>query len=218
MFLVNSVTTKQTWSSANYIQLFVSETLAATLKQCLAVLGQQGGTIEPTNFLVTEFGDVEYAFDKRNVFLSQMDLETELANCIQDNLLICMEGFPEIQQLNLDMSAGNPIAAPVLSTSDTSIALELPVEIKTKDGRQVFSEFATNVPVRLGTLHNVTATVSQDRAIYELSSDFDLTYLGNLDIDSNIYQFGNAQVYELRDHQSQLGAIQYIFLSAHSFE
>lgn len=210
--------TLETSSDPTNIALFVEHSSTAAMAHCLKQFGLHGGRFDTESKFKTSFGNVGHAYRTGPNVLTLTELRRELEQCVMDVLLLCINDFHEARAIGLSVAIETPTVVAQLAARDTSVDIEFPVSVTTGQTRQTFDRFAATQPVRLKTLHQLTKQIADDRSSYIRPSDIDLSYLGSLSVNTNIYQYGNNQIYEMRDHASRLHDGPFVFLSAHSFE
>lgn len=202
------------------VENYIEESLKFSAEYCLNKIGVQGGYYIPQNYLEKQFSNIEYAYSFQDNFLSSDNLKTEIENCIQENMLACINDFKDFKRRGYKIEYGNLEPEIVLAAEDMPVSANFDVNIKIKDNSYDFNTFkANNIIVRLKQIHNITATITTLRATQIKSSDFDLSYLGSVDVNSSIYEEENSQqVYYLVDPKSTIENKNYFFLFSNKFE
>lgn len=199
---------------------YIENSLRLTAKYCLNKIGLQGGYYEHKNYLEKQYSDVEYAYNGENVFLSQDELKTEIENCIKDVMPLCINDFKRLRTMGYQIQYNNFSPQIVLGLKDVSVMAEFDVEVKIGEKSYKIEKFKTdNIIVRLNSLHNITDKIVESRSGQQKSSDFDLSYLGSIDVNSSIYREKDGkQVYSLLDMESSMDNNNYYFLFSNDFK
>jgi len=201
------------------IENYVEETLRLSAKHCLNKVGMQGGKNRPELYLQQPYSNIEYAYNSRDNFLSYDALKTEIEDCIKETMPLCINDFKEFKRKGYKINHANLNPEIVLAAKDISALTIYDVNVKTKYEERKLGEFKTDkIIVRLNRLHNITNTITDLRASQQRDSDFDMTYLGSIDVDSSIYRESDGQqIYSLADPESSMDNKQYFFLFSNNY-
>ena len=199
---------------------YIENSLRLTAKYCLNKVGLQGGHYTPKTYLEKQYSNVEYAYNAEDFFLSQDELKTEIKNCIKDVMPLCIDDFKRLKKMGYQIQYGNFNPQVVLGLKDVSAMAEFNVEVKIGEKTYKIEKFKTdNIIVRINRLHNITDKIVELRSGQQKSSDFDLSYLGSIDVNSSIYRENDGkQVYSLLDMESSMDKNNYYFLFSNNFK
>lgn len=176
-------------------------------EEAIAILGVQGGTITPTNYLDINQNKIEYAYDKGITFPSLEKMSREASNYISENVPdVCNP----INATKRNVIAHN-ISTEVKMLSDSvMVTINWPITIQfdnnTKKG---FDVTKFDLPSRMGRIHD---TISHDLINYD---ETDLTEIETYDkTDIKKVEQENNIIAVLIDHKSKINNKPYRFFYA----
>ena len=176
-------------------------------EQAIAILGIQGGTITPTNYLEINQNKIEYAHDKNIVFPSLEIMSKEASNYISEKIL---EECNPANATKRDVIAYNISTQVKMLSDNVMVAINWPITIQFDNNtRKGFDVTKFDLPIRMGRIHD---TISQDLIRYD---ETDLTEIETYDkIDIKKVKQENNIIAVLIDHKSKINNKPYRFFYA----
>ena len=165
-------------------------------EEAIAILGVQGGTITPTNFLEINQNKIEYAYDKKIVFPSLDMMSKEASNYISEKILV--ECNPA-NATKRDVTTYNISTEVKMLSDNVMVTINWPVTIQFDNNtKRGFDVTKFDLPIRIGRIHD---TISQDLINYD---ETDLTEIETYDkIDIKKVKQENNIIAVLIDHKSK---------------
>ncbi|MBN1385854.1 hypothetical protein JW968_02630 [Candidatus Woesearchaeota archaeon] len=180
------------------IQLFTERCLKDTGESALKKIGLQGTYLHPTDHVETEFGKVGYlSRNGENVNRTLINIERDIAEHVIENFDICTGNYSVFKQKGLKIKQGDKYLSVGFGEYATIFTLNYPVSFILANSTFSFERFETEVPIRFKTLFSYALGVKDPDLI-------DMTYLGDLDVNTTVLDYNTSKVYVFDDSLSEI--------------
>lgn len=190
--------------------------LKSSVQECLKITGEEAlkliaiqGRIYPESFFTYQNNKVYYA-NKESITIEQM--QNEISRYIDENIKICTQKiFEDFKKSGVEVIDKEPDAKTILALESVDINLNYPIEftlVRTNQKSSI-SEFVQRFEIRLGKLHEISASIAK---MMEKHGLINMTYLNSLDIDTTVipYEDGTT-LFVLEDNKSRIKQFNYAY-------
>lgn len=195
------------------IHNYVSTCIKDTATRGLYLLAIQGGYINlPSEYLSADYSDVGYSYYyEGSSLVTKEEMESQLEQFINENVPECVDFsiFSEYEITNSEIEANVDILP-----NNVIFDLDYPITAKQGDKVTELSLFREEIPLRLGYLHTILASIV-DKTLDD-PDWIDLTYLSSFDLKIDVLPYNESVlVYSIKDESE---AEPFIFLSSFAFK
>jgi len=138
------------------VKQYVESCLKQTAEDALVYIGQHGGYYELPEVFDPKFSLPYYFYEGDSTFLSRDDVEKEVSAYIDNMLFFCTRNFVPFREQGVTIQAEEVSATTTLFDEKATIDVLYPLTITRGDVSTALSRFSVEVPVRTGTIHDVT--------------------------------------------------------------
>jgi len=198
-------------SDASSVKFFIENCLSRVSSDGLAAIGMNGGYSNITHASKVYAGDgysTAYGFENGHLYPTLDEVADELTGYVDSHLLKCVDGFQAFKSQGFEIQYKDPRTNVIFTDNNVMLKTDFPVTIK-KDGLTTLTDFSTHLNVRYAVLHQYLTELLSGPLPY-----IDLSYLGDIDLDTFVINDGDSQVYVMIDPKSRLLAEPYMLMFA----
>ena len=188
------------------ISNYVEDCLERVLVVGLYIFGLQGGYTDLDRKLYYKSDTINivyHYYEGRDVMPNLIDMENDLNGFVESNMNLCLQDFKPYTDQNIQIETGEMKAETDIGADQVSIKLTYPVTTTEGEKKATVSEFASEVPVRLGHIHSIVKLIAAKEV--EDPEWLDLEYLTLFDVDINVRFGGDHNVlFEITDIGSSI--------------
>ena len=224
IFYFNSTSSEKPKSQNSFgmnldpIKNYLNNCVKITSEDAVTTLGWQGGLIiyDENRMITTHFGAITYAYkDRRNTFPSKQEMEKQLELYTDIILARCIENLSSYQGWELEKEKIDTHVS--INENSVLFNINYPIKLKKEKTVEEFSEFRTEVPVRLGYIHSAINSIIEKQV--KEPGWIPFTNLNEFDVNVTFYPYKkNNFIYEFVDDKSLIKNEPYRFLVANMFE
>jgi len=196
-------------ADSSSVKYYVENCLTKVSGEGLELIGRNGGYTDISTLshvIETSEFSTAYGYYTRAIYPSLSEVSDNLADYVDENILLCIDDFKVFKSQGFDIDYKDPKSKVMFTDNNVIIKTEFPVTVK-KDSIVTLNDFNTNIGVRFAILHDIVSNVMQGPLPY-----IDLSYLGDIDVDTYILNYDSSQVYVIIDQKSRLLSKPYMLM------
>jgi len=202
---------EQVGSDSGSVKFFVENCLTRVASEGLAEIGRNGGYSNITSASEVYSGDgydTAYGFSGSRIYPSLATVGGELSSYIDKQLIKCVDDFKPFKSQGFEVKYKDPVSNVIFTENNVLVKTDFPVTVK-KDGITNLPDFNTHLNVRYAVLHEYATEILSGPLPF-----IDLSYLGDIDLDTYVINDGDSQVYVMIDQKSRLLSEPYMLMFA----
>lgn len=198
------------------INNYITSCLEKTSKEGLFILGKQGGSISPKEFIGTENYKVSFLYQNNTNNVPQKNkVEEELRMYVQKEFMICLNNLNDFKRIGWEVKFEEPESKITINEEDVLVNLNFPIEILNKEEKIILDEFDYRSNIRLKYILDAANESVNSHILYPEWND--LTKLSEYNLEINIFPYKEKIIYSFSDEFSKIDGKPYIFNFAFDF-
>jgi len=202
---------EQAGSDTGSVKFYIENCLSRVSSEGLAAIGSFGGYSNITRASKVYSGDgykTAYGFEDSRIYPSLNQVADELAHYVDTHLIRCVDEFKAFKAQGFEVMYKDPESNVVFTDNNVMVKTDFPVTVK-KEGVTILPDFSTHLNVRYAVLHDYITEILSGPIPF-----IDMSYLGDIDLDTFVINDGDTQVYVMIDPKSRLLSEPYMVMFA----